>query len=275
MAAQSSVPARRTTSPQWDSRNSGFIPPTKLAELRANTPQHTFNSSSPQQPTNQLQFPSSDSPSARSPDTASMSPSDRPSLRSPLANGSQAGHNRTSSFFSFRKQNGDSAPQRSPSMLSKAQPNGSVMRSDTSSQGQRGPSQQQQQPPPPTSSQGPPPLQGQPSSDQLARVTSAASQPQQLHPEIRSVVQLNGAHAHKIYFSGPLVRRIERQPDGQRPSKDDGWTEVWAQLGGTTLSIWDMKQVQEASQQGKEVPPAYVNMTDAVSDSLFDNPSAC
>jgi CCR4-NOT transcriptional complex subunit CAF120 len=62
------------------------------------------------------------------------------------------------------------------------------------------------------------------------------------------------------------VRRIERQPDGQKPTKDEGWTDVWAQLGGTTLSIWDMKQVEEASKQGKEVPPTYVNMTDAVSD---------
>ncbi|KAJ2922558.1 hypothetical protein H1R20_g14542, partial [Candolleomyces eurysporus] len=91
----------------------------------------------------------------------------------------------------------------------------------------------------------------------------APGQTPSLHPEIRSVVGLTIAHAHKIYFSGPLVRRIERQADGQRPHKDEGWTEVWAQLGGTTLSIWDMKEVQEASRQGKEVPPAYVNVTDA------------
>jgi len=88
--------------------------------------------------------------------------------------------------------------------------------------------------------------------------------PQPLHPEIRSVVQLNAAHAHKFYYSGPLVRRIERQADGSRPAKDEGWTDVWGQLSGTTLSVWDMKQVEEASKQGKEVPPTYVNITDAV-----------
>lgn len=88
--------------------------------------------------------------------------------------------------------------------------------------------------------------------------------PPPLHPEIRSVVQLSIAHAHKIYFSGPLVRRIERQGDGQKPHKDEGWTDVWAQLGGTTLSIWSMKEIQEASKQGKEVPPSYINVTDAV-----------
>ena len=85
-----------------------------------------------------------------------------------------------------------------------------------------------------------------------------------LHVEIRSVVSLTILHGQKIYFSGPLIRRIERQPDGHKPAKDDGWTEVWAQLGGTTLSIWDMAEIQEASRQGKEVPPTYVNVTDAV-----------
>ena len=90
----------------------------------------------------------------------------------------------------------------------------------------------------------------------------------QLHPEIRSLVQLNVAHAYKIYYSGPLVRRIERLPEGQKATKDGGWTDIWAQLGGTTLSVWDMKQVQEASKQGREVPPTYINMTDAVGISI-------
>lgn len=93
--------------------------------------------------------------------------------------------------------------------------------------------------------------------------------PPPLHAEIRSVVQLTVAHAHKVYFSGPLVRRIERQPDGQKPAKDEGWQEVWAQLGGTTLSIWDMKKIEEASREGREVPPTYVNVTDAVSPLLI------
>lgn len=85
----------------------------------------------------------------------------------------------------------------------------------------------------------------------------------QLHPEIRSVVTLTHAHAHKVYMSGPLIRRVERLPDGHHPIKDEGWRDVWAQLGGTTLSIWDMKEIDEASKQGKEVPPTYINVTDA------------
>lgn len=108
---------------------------------------------------------------------------------------------------------------------------------------------QQEQPPPP-----PPPHQR----------SASVNQPPQLHPEIRSIVQLSVAHAHKVYFSGPLIRRIERQADGNRPHKDEGWRDVWAQLGGTTLSVWDMKEIEEANKRGEEVPPTYVNVTDAV-----------
>jgi CCR4-NOT transcriptional complex subunit CAF120 len=101
-------------------------------------------------------------------------------------------------------------------------------------------------------------------SQALQRAGSVAVVPS-LHPEIRSIVNLTVAHAHKVYYSGPLVRRIERLVDGGKPSRDEGWTDVWAQLGGTTLSIWDMKKIDEANKQGREVPPTYLNMTDAVS----------
>ena len=84
------------------------------------------------------------------------------------------------------------------------------------------------------------------------------------HPEIRSIVNLTAAHTQKIYFSGPLIRRVERQPDGSPPSRDEGWTDVWARLGGTILSVWDTKQIQEASKENRQVPPAYINITDAV-----------
>ena len=72
-------------------------------------------------------------------------------------------------------------------------------------------------------------------------------------------------------MSGPLIRRVERLPDGHHPIKDEGWRDVWAQLGGTTLSIWDMKEIDEASKQGKEVPPTYINVTDAVSLYFYHN----
>jgi len=87
-----------------------------------------------------------------------------------------------------------------------------------------------------------------------------------LHPEIEQVVALTLAHSSKIYCSGPLTRKIERQPDGQAAKAHDaGWSEVWAQLGGTTMSVWEMQAITKASQEGKEVPPTYLNVTDSVS----------
>jgi CCR4-NOT transcriptional complex subunit CAF120 len=176
----------------------------------------------------------------------SVTPS--PLRQSTMAQPSSPSHARSPSFFSFRKShshsNSDSQLHHSPSMSPPS--NGNVQSLPSLS-----PTQQPQDP---TSN----PPSRQPS-------TSAS----QLHPEIRSLVQLNVGHAYKIYYSGPLVRRVDRLPDGQKATKDEGWTDVWAQLGGTTLSIWDMKQVQEASKQGREVPPTYINMTDAVCISIL------
>jgi CCR4-NOT transcriptional complex subunit CAF120 len=85
-----------------------------------------------------------------------------------------------------------------------------------------------------------------------------------LHPEIRSIVSLFMAHTQKIYFSGPLIHKLESTPCGYKPQKDEGWRDIWAQLTGTTLSIWDMEEVKKAHQEGTEVPPSYVGITDAV-----------
>lgn len=49
-----------------------------------------------------------------------------------------------------------------------------------------------------------------------------------------------------------------------RPTKDEGWIDIWCQLGGVTLSIWNMKAIEEANARGEQVPPQYVNITDAV-----------
>ena len=104
------------------------------------------------------------------------------------------------------------------------------------------------------------------------RTTLAVAPPPQisagktLHPEIEQVVALTLAHSSKIYCSGPLTRKIERQSDGNAVKPHEaGWSDVWAQLGGTTMSVWDMQAINKASQEGKEVPPTYLNVTDSVS----------
>ena len=63
---------------------------------------------------------------------------------------------------------------------------------------------------------------------------SPTSGPNPVHPEIRSLVQLDAAHRRKIYYSGPLIRKLERQADGQNLTKTmDGsksghsWAEIF------------------------------------------------
>lgn len=212
-----------TSSPQWDSRNTGFISPTRLQQMRKQSPVHQFSL----QP----------DPSA---DSTVPPPQPTPQGR-PGSAGSPAQHGRSSSFFSFRTR-------------SSTEPAATLTKTRSNEFGQMSPRMQQQpaQPQPQQQARPPPAQQGPP-------------QPPQLHPEIRSVVQLTVAHAHKVYFSGPMVRRIERQPDGHPPAKDEGWKDVWGQLGGTTLSVWDMQEIEEANKHGREVPPTYINITDAVS----------
>lgn len=246
-----------SSSPQWDSRNRGFISPAELQQLRQ---------ASPGRAVDVHDFP------ARPPNDSSAPPrqaQDNPNDNHPPPMPPTQAHTRTSSFFSFRSKPNqesqqDPTPNASPSALHNrrpSNPNGA----------------------PPTDFGGPAPQMGQskslgparsltdqqldqqqPAAIRRSSLAGARPAPPPLHPEIRSVVQLTLAHARKVYFSGPLVKRLERQPDGQRPLKDDGWVDVWAQLGGTTLSIWDMREVEEANKQGREVPPTYFNITDAV-----------
>ncbi|KAF8312525.1 hypothetical protein DL93DRAFT_2229030 [Clavulina sp. PMI_390] len=92
--------------------------------------------------------------------------------------------------------------------------------------------------------------------------TATPSRPRPLHPELRSLMSLNAAHAQKIYFSGPLARCNERSADGGRVSRDGDWHDVWGQIGGMSFSIWDMKAVEEAARNGTQAPPSYINITD-------------
>ena len=228
-----------STTPQWDNRNRGFVPPAQLQRLRQSSPL-----------TREL---SSERPRSMAADPLSPSASTlRPSQPSTIT------HSRSASFFGFLRSN-DNPPSTMPSRIAEpglrtAEPG--LQRQPTTDEHGRV-SLEPRQPPLPSSSA----LDRSPSLP-----ASGMNQATQLHPEIRSVVNLTHAHAHKVYMSGPLVRRIERLPDGHHPTKDEGWRDVWAQLGGTTLSIWDMKEIDEAIKQGKEVPPTYINVTDAVSD---------
>jgi hypothetical protein len=87
--------------------------------------------------------------------------------------------------------------------------------------------------------------------------------------DLLSVTRLWIAHTEKIYFSGPVIWRMERGTNGRRSSRRDGWVAGWAQLSGARLSLWDNEE-EVVSAPGTEVPTCYVNITDAVClDSAF------
>jgi CCR4-NOT transcriptional complex subunit CAF120 len=225
-----------STTPQWDNRNRGFISHPQVQRLRQSSPLAR-------------ELSSSERPRSMAADI--LSPS-APTLRTSQ---SATASSRSASFFGFLRSN-DNPPSTMPSRT--AEPG--LQRQLTTDEHGRS-SLEPPQPPQPTSS-----ALDRSTSLPTAGMTQTTQATQlQLHPEIRSVVNLTHAHAHKVYMSGQMVRRIERLPDGHQPTKDEGWRDVWAQLGGTTLSIWDMKEIDEASKQGKEVPPTYINVTDAVS----------
>lgn len=59
-------------------------------------------------------------------------------------------------------------------------------------------------------------------------------------------------------------------PDG-RPNPDRTWTECFAQLVGTVLSLWDAAELDAAGEDG-EVLPKFINLTDASIKMVRDTP---
>jgi hypothetical protein len=84
--------------------------------------------------------------------------------------------------------------------------------------------------------------------------------PDPIHREIRSMMLLANAHAHKVYVSGPLTR-VDTEYDGLERERQPCF---WAQLKGTTLSLWNMDDIQAANRRGGQASPRYLNVTDAV-----------
>ncbi|GJE88684.1 hypothetical protein PsYK624_047670 [Phanerochaete sordida] len=269
-----------SSSPRWDHRNSGFISPSQLHLLRQQEQEQQQRLQQQQQHEHQGPHPfppQNGQPAQAAPSVAQQQPAMfRANSRTvqdppPPAHGAQHTHARTHSAFSFFK--GSKSHQPTPSTASLPQSAGELgeLRNGAA------------QPPPSATSRGPitprtpaspgngerPQTPSQPMNNPGTPMRASTigspqtTQPPALHPEIKSIVNLTAAHTKKVYYSGPLIRRVERQPDGQRPTKDEGWREVWGQLGGTTLSLWDMKEIEEASKQGRQVPPSYVNITDA------------
>lgn len=59
-----------------------------------------------------------------------------------------------------------------------------------------------------------------------------------------------------------MIHLLLRPYTDGRPNADRSWTECFAQLVGTILSLWDAAALDAAGQDG-EVAPHFINLADA------------
>jgi len=89
--------------------------------------------------------------------------------------------------------------------------------------------------------------------------------------DLRNALALQDALQYKLYMEGYLLVRHVLAVDGQpahRTETSQGWCECFVQLCGTTLSIWELDKLNAAAAEGREVPPSFVNITDAFVDFI-------
>ncbi|KIW83150.1 hypothetical protein Z517_02394 [Fonsecaea pedrosoi CBS 271.37] len=79
--------------------------------------------------------------------------------------------------------------------------------------------------------------------------------------ELRPVFSFLSSHSNKLYQEGYFLKLNDLDTHG-RPNPDRNWTECFAQLVGTVLSLWDAAALDAAGQDG-EVAPTFINLADA------------
>ncbi|KAL8650475.1 MAG: hypothetical protein Q9226_005129, partial [Calogaya cf. arnoldii] len=80
-------------------------------------------------------------------------------------------------------------------------------------------------------------------------------------PELQPVFSFLNSHSNKLYQEGYFLKLNDLDSHG-RPNTDRSWTECFAQLVGTVLSLWDAAELDAAGQDG-EVAPRFINLADA------------
>jgi len=98
-------------------------------------------------------------------------------------------------------------------------------------------------------------------------------------PELQPIFTFLNSHSNKLYQEGYFLKlndldtralhprstvvsfKTDCGADG-RPNADRSWTECFAQLVGTVLSLWDAAALDAAGQDG-EVAPSFINLADA------------
>ncbi|KAH8165905.1 hypothetical protein CIB48_g2341 [Xylaria polymorpha] len=80
-------------------------------------------------------------------------------------------------------------------------------------------------------------------------------------PELQPIFSFLNSHANKLYQEGYFLKLDDQNTQG-KPNADRTWTECFAQLVGTVLSLWDAAELDAAGEDG-EVLPKFINLTDA------------
>ncbi|KAI0402035.1 hypothetical protein F4802DRAFT_608937 [Xylaria palmicola] len=80
-------------------------------------------------------------------------------------------------------------------------------------------------------------------------------------PELQPIFTFLNSHANKLYQEGYFLKLDDQNTQG-KPNPDRTWTECFAQLVGTVLSLWDAAELDAAGENG-EVLPKFINLTDA------------
>ncbi|PKS06564.1 hypothetical protein jhhlp_007312 [Lomentospora prolificans] len=84
---------------------------------------------------------------------------------------------------------------------------------------------------------------------------------QDIIPELQPIFTFLNGHGNKLYQEGYFLKLDDQNTQG-RPNPDRTWTECFAQLVGTVLSLWDAAELDAAGDDG-EVLPKFINLTDA------------
>ncbi|KAL8825658.1 MAG: hypothetical protein Q9170_007710 [Blastenia crenularia] len=84
---------------------------------------------------------------------------------------------------------------------------------------------------------------------------------QDVIPELQPIFSFLNSHSNKLYQEGYFLKLNDLDSHG-RPNADRSWTECFAQLVGTILSLWDAAELDAAGHDG-EVAPKFINLADA------------
>ncbi|KAI4187194.1 MAG: hypothetical protein L6R41_002962 [Letrouitia leprolyta] len=84
---------------------------------------------------------------------------------------------------------------------------------------------------------------------------------QDVIPELQPIFSFLNSHSNKLYQEGYFLKLNDLDSHG-RPNTDRSWTECFAQLVGTILSLWDAAELDAAGHDG-EVAPRFINLADA------------